>query len=88
MSFGKVTLGLFRLFLLIGPFSRLEYFICKTLESVAVPGLVLFLGVEDVDVIQKAIKFTRPGPILLVASWSFHRINGMIYFTLLVMALG
>jgi hypothetical protein len=47
MSFGEVTLGFFRLFLLIAPLGRLENLIYKTLESVAVPGLVLSLGVEN-----------------------------------------
>jgi hypothetical protein len=88
VSFRKVDLGLFGLFLLISPFSHLEYFIYETLESVAVLGLVLSLGVEDANAIQEAFKFTRPGPVLLVASWPFHYINGTILFPLLVVALG
>jgi hypothetical protein len=64
VSFREVTLRFFGLFLLIAPFGRLEYFICETLESVAVLGLVLSLGVENTD----AIKFTQPAPVLLVAS--------------------
>jgi hypothetical protein len=51
VSFGEVALMFFRLFLLTGPFGRLEYFIYKTLESVTVSGLVLFLGVENADTI-------------------------------------
>jgi hypothetical protein len=51
MSFGEVTLGLFRLFLLTGPFGRLDHLIYETLESIVVPGLVLSLGVENADVI-------------------------------------
>jgi hypothetical protein len=35
----------------MGPFGRLEYFICETLESVAISGLVLSLGVENADAI-------------------------------------
>jgi hypothetical protein len=31
MSLGEVTLGILRLFLLIGPFGHLENLICKTL---------------------------------------------------------
>jgi hypothetical protein len=58
------------------------------LESVAVPGLVLSLGVENADAIQEAFKFTHPRLVLLVASQSFHHIDGMIRFPLLVMALG
>jgi hypothetical protein len=88
MSFGEVTLRFFGLFLLIGPFGRLEYFICETLESVIVLGLVLSLGVEDADAIQKAFKFTRPRLVLLVVSWPFHRNDGMIILPLLVVTLG
>jgi hypothetical protein len=51
VSFGEVTLRLFGLFLLIAPLCHLEYFIYKTLESVAVLGLVLSLGMENADVI-------------------------------------
>jgi hypothetical protein len=50
MSFGEVTIGFFGLFLLIGPFGCLKHLICETLESGAVSGLVLSLGVENVDV--------------------------------------
>jgi hypothetical protein len=88
VSFGKVTLRFFMLSLLIGPFGRLEYFICETLESIAVSGLMLFLGVENADVIQEAFKFTRPGPILLIVSQPFHHVDGTIHFPLLVVALG
>jgi hypothetical protein len=38
VSFRKVDLVIFGLFLLISPLSHLEYFICETLESVAIPG--------------------------------------------------
>jgi hypothetical protein len=51
MSFGEVALGILRLFLLIGAFCCLENLICKTLESVVVPGLVLSLDVEDANAI-------------------------------------
>jgi hypothetical protein len=88
VSFVEVTLGFFRLFLLIGPFGRLVYFICETLESVAVLGLVLSLGVENADAMQEAFKFNRPRPILLVASRPFHHIEETIHFPLLIMALG
>jgi hypothetical protein len=84
VSFRKVDLGLFGLFLLISPFSHLEYFICETLESVAVPSLVLSLGVEDANAIQEAFKFTRPGPVLLVASWPFHYIMEQSSFLFLL----
>jgi hypothetical protein len=88
MSFGEVILGFFRVFLLSGPFGRLEHLICKTLESFAVPGLVLFLGMKNIDTIQEAFKFTRPGSVLLISSQPFHRIDGTICFPLLIMALG
>jgi hypothetical protein len=68
VSFREVTLRFFRLFLLIGPFGRLEHLIYETLESVVVPGLVLFLGVENTDAIHEAFKFTQPRPVLLIES--------------------
>jgi hypothetical protein len=88
VSFREVTLGSFRIFLLIGPFDRPKYFIYETLESVTVLGLVLSLRVENEDVILEAFKFIRPGPVLHVVSRSFHRIDGTICFPLLVVALG
>jgi hypothetical protein len=88
VSFGEVALGFFGIFLLISPFGCLEYFICETLELIAVPGFVLSLGLENADAIQEAFKCTRPGPVFLVASWPFHHVDGMIHFPLLVMALG
>jgi hypothetical protein len=57
LSFREVTLRFFMLFLMIGLFGRLEYFICKTLELVIVLGLVLSLGVKNADVIQEAFQF-------------------------------
>jgi hypothetical protein len=88
VSFREVALGFFRLFLLIDPFGHLEHHICKTLKSIIVSGLLLSLGVENTDVIQEAFKFTRLGPVLLVASWPFHRIDRTICLPLLVMAIG
>jgi hypothetical protein len=88
MSLGEVVLGILGLFLLIGPFVHLENLICKTLESVVVLGLVLSIGVKDADAIQEAFKFTRPGPVLLMAPWLFHCIDRMPRFPLLVVALG
>jgi hypothetical protein len=49
MSLREVTLGILGLFLLISPFGCLENLICETLESVPVPGLVLFLVVENAN---------------------------------------
>jgi hypothetical protein len=88
MSLGEIALGILRLFLLIGYFSCLEYLLCETLELVATLSLVLSLGMKNADAIQEAFKFTRPGPVLLVASWTFHRIDRTVRFLLLVMALG
>jgi hypothetical protein len=88
VSFEEVTLRFFGLFLLIGPFCRLEYFICETLVSVTVPDLVLSLGVEDANAIQEAIEFTQPRSVLLVVSWPFHHIDGKINLPLLAMTLG
>jgi hypothetical protein len=39
------------LLLLIGPFGHLEHLIYKTMESIAVLGLVLSLGMENADMI-------------------------------------
>jgi hypothetical protein len=67
VSLREISLWIFRLLLLIGLFGHLENLICETLESVVVPGLVLSLGVENVDPIQEAFKFTRSGLVLLLA---------------------
>jgi hypothetical protein len=88
MRFREVTLRLFRLFLLIIHLSCLEHLIYETLESITVSGFVLSLGVENGNVIQEAFKFTRHGPVLLIASRSFHRSYRTIRFPLLVVALG
>jgi hypothetical protein len=42
---------------------------------------------EDVDAIQENFKFTRPGPVLLIASWPFHRVDRTISLPLLIMTL-
>jgi hypothetical protein len=68
MSFGDVALWFFELFLLISFSCHLEHLTCETLESVAILGFVLSLGMEDGDAIQEAFKFTRPRPVLLIAS--------------------
>jgi hypothetical protein len=88
VSFGEVALGIFGLFLLIDRIDRLEYLIFKTLESVAVLGVVLSLGAENANAIHEAFKFTWPVPILLVVSQPFDRVDRMIHFPLLLMALG
>jgi hypothetical protein len=87
MSFGEVTLWIIGLFLLICLSGCLEYLICKTMDSVTVLGLVLSLVVEIADAMQEALKFTRPRPILLVVSRSFHRVDRMIHLPLFVVAL-
>jgi hypothetical protein len=46
-----ITLWFIGLLLLIDLFANLENLICETSESVAIPGLVLSLGVENIDVI-------------------------------------
>jgi hypothetical protein len=51
MSFREAAIGFFGLFLLISPFGHLEHLICKTLESVVVLGLMLSLGVKNIDAI-------------------------------------
>jgi predicted benzoate:H+ symporter BenE len=88
VGLGEVALGIHGLFLLIGRFGRLENLICKTLESVIVPGLVLPLGVENANAIQDAFKFARPGPVLLMMMRSFNHIDRMVQLSPLVVSLG
>jgi hypothetical protein len=88
MSFREVTLWFYGLLLLIALFGRLEHLICETQESIAVLGLVLSLVVEDANAIQEAFKFTRPGSVLLIASWPLYVVHGAMRFTLLVVVLG
>jgi hypothetical protein len=87
MCFGEVTLGILGLLLMIGRFGRLENLICKTLESIAVSGLVLSLGVENANAIQEAYLFIRPGPVLMTMR-PLYRDDRTVQFFLLVMALG
>jgi hypothetical protein len=54
----------------------------------AVSDLVLSLGVKNANAIEEAMEFDRPGPILLKTMRSFHRIDRMVHFSHLVMALG
>jgi hypothetical protein len=68
MSFRVIAIWFFGLLLLIVLFGHLEYLICETLKSVVVLGLVLSLRVENADLIQEALKFTRPRPVFLVAT--------------------
>jgi hypothetical protein len=88
MSLGEVALEILGLFLLISPLGRLENLICETLESVAVPGLLLSLGMKNADVILETFKFTRHGLVLLLVLWQFHRIDRTVSFPLFVVALG
>jgi hypothetical protein len=88
MSLGEVTLWFFGLFLLIGLFGRLENLIYETLESVAIPGLVLSLRVEDTNAILDTLKFTQPRSVLLIASRPLHIVNRMILLPRLVVTLG
>jgi hypothetical protein len=88
LSLGEVALGILGLFLLISPFGHLENLIYKALESVAVPSLVLSLGVKNTDAIQEAFKFTWTWPVLLMVPWPFHHIDRTVSFPLLVVALG
>jgi hypothetical protein len=87
VSLGEVTLGILGLLLLIGRLHRLRNLIYKTLESVAVSGLVLSLGVENANAIQEAYLFIRPGPVLMTMR-PLYRDDRTVQFFLLVMALG
>jgi hypothetical protein len=84
----EVALGILGLPLMIGRFGRLENLICKIFESVTVSGLVLSLGVKNTNAIQEAFEFTQPGPVLLMMTRPFNRVNKMVRLSLLVMALG
>jgi hypothetical protein len=88
VSVGEVALGLLGLFLLISTLGHLENLICKTLESVTISGLVLFIGVEDANAIQEVFKFTQSRLVLLMAPRPLHRIDEMVCFALLIVALG
>jgi hypothetical protein len=88
MSLREVALGILRLLLLIGHLHHLENLICKTLESVTISGLVLFLGVKNANAIQEAFKFTRPGSVLLMMTRPLYHINRTVWFSLLVVAIG
>jgi hypothetical protein len=85
MSFEEVILWLFGLFLLIGLFGHLENLFCETLELIIVLGLVLS---QDTYAIQEAFKFTRCGPVLLIASRLLHIVDRMICLPLLIVTLG
>jgi hypothetical protein len=88
VGLGEVALGILGLLLMIGQFGYLENLIYKTLELVAVLGLVLSLGVKNTNAIQEAFKFTRPGTVLLMMMRPINHVNRMVRLPLLVMALG
>jgi hypothetical protein len=88
MSLGEVTLGILKLLILIGRLGRLENLICKTLESVAISGLVLSLGMKNANVIQEAFEFTWLGSVLLMMTRPLYRVDRMVWLSLLVMGLG
>jgi hypothetical protein len=87
VSFVEVAFWVFRLLFVFSHFGRLEDLIYKTLQSVAVPGLVLPLGVEDADPVQETFKPSESGPILLVPVWPLHICHGVILVPLLVITL-
>jgi hypothetical protein len=88
VGLGEVALGILGLLLMIGQFGYLENLIYKTLELVAVLGLVLSLGVKNTNAIQEAFKFTRPGTVLLMMMRPINHVNRTVRLPLLVMALG
>jgi hypothetical protein len=88
VSHREVTLGILGLLLLIGQLGLLENLIYITLESIAVSGLVLSLGVENANVIQEAFELVQPGPVLLMMTRSFYHIDRIVWLSLLVVALG
>jgi predicted benzoate:H+ symporter BenE len=84
----EVTLGILRLLLLIVQLGRLENLICKTLELVAISGLLLSLGVENANGIQEAFKFAWPWMVLFMMMRLFYCVDRTIRLSLLVVALG
>jgi hypothetical protein len=78
MSFEEETLVILGLLLLIGHLGRLENLLYKTLESIAVLGLVLSLGVKNTNAIHEAFEFARPRPVLLMTTRSFYCIGRMV----------
>jgi predicted benzoate:H+ symporter BenE len=72
---------------LVGLFGHLEDLICKSLESVAVPGLVLSLGVENADPIQETFKLSQPGLVIFVAMQPLYIVHGAVHLHLLVVTL-
>jgi hypothetical protein len=84
----EVAHGILGFLLTIGWFGRLDNFIGETLESVAVLGLVLSLGVKKANVIQEAFEFTQPRPVLLMVMRPFNHVNRIVWLSLPVVALG
>jgi hypothetical protein len=78
VSFCEISFWVFQLLLLIDLFGRLEDLICKALQSVVVPSLVLSLEVENKDPVQEIFKLPQPGPVLLVAMWPLYIYHGVI----------
>jgi hypothetical protein len=88
MSYREITIWMSVFLLLIRLLGRLEHLICKTLESIAVLGFMLSLGVENAYLIQETFKFTWAVLTLLLAMRPLHIVHGMIHLLLLVVALG
>jgi hypothetical protein len=88
MGLGQVTLGILRLLLLIGHLDHLEKLIYKTLELVTVSGFVLSLGMKNANAIQEVFEFAQPRPVLLMTTKPFYRVDRMVRFSLLIVALG
>jgi hypothetical protein len=78
VSLDEVSLWIFGLLFLVGLFRQLEDLICKALQSVVVPGLVLSLGVENIDLVQESFKLSWLGPILLVVTWLLYVSYGAV----------
>jgi hypothetical protein len=88
VSLGEVTLGIVGLLFLISRLGCLENLIYKTLDSVAISGLVLSLRVENANAMQKAFAFARPELVLLMTMRPFYCVDSTVWLSLLVMALG
>jgi hypothetical protein len=64
MRHWEVVLLVVRLLFLIALLSRLENFVSEALQPVALPSLMLSLGVENAYSIQEPIVLTQSRPVL------------------------
>jgi hypothetical protein len=88
VSLGEVALRILGHLVLLGLSSRLENFIDKPLQLVAVLSLMLSLWMENTDSVQESFKLTWPGPVFFITTWPLYVSNGAVQLPLLVVAFG